>query len=106
MAEPATAKLIVTREKAYIDRIRDYRILLDGAEVLRVGAGGVVEAPIVPGPHSLEARIDWARSQPLTFDAKAGEEVVVQVENPWNALTALFAAVVRPTHYLVVSRGT
>ena len=56
------------RSHAFRDAYRDYRIILDGAEVGRLPRGGTLELPVSTGPHTLSARIDWQSSDELQFE--------------------------------------
>jgi hypothetical protein len=56
------------RSQAFRDAYRDYRIILDGAEVGRLPRGGTLEIPSSAGPHTLSARIDWQSSDELQFE--------------------------------------
>jgi hypothetical protein len=61
--------LTVQRDKGWADKIRKYRILLDGAEIGRLSEGQVLRQQITGGPHFVEAKIDWCGSRPLHFEA-------------------------------------
>ena len=44
------------------DRIRDYRIFIDGTEAGRVRHGSTWKLAVPPGPHYIRMAIDWGRS--------------------------------------------
>lgn len=52
----------VTRTKSYADRLRAYRILIDGVERARIKAGDSIDIPVDAGNHSVVAKIDWCGS--------------------------------------------
>lgn len=55
------------RDSGFADGLRSYELLIDGAPhlTLRNGESATVELPV--GTHSIEARLDWQRSAPVTF---------------------------------------
>jgi hypothetical protein len=68
------ANISVRRESAFFDRFRDYRILLDGREIGRIGNGQEKSFQIDPGEHELLMTIDWCSSSPVRFLAVSGQD--------------------------------
>jgi hypothetical protein len=64
--------LTVVRDSGYADRLRVYKIVLDGAVVGTIGNGETKTFAVVPGKHSLSLKIDWCGSKPVTFAAADG----------------------------------
>lgn len=62
------------------DRLRRYKVLIDGVEVGRIKRGQVVETIVEPGRHTLAIVIDWTSSE-VTFDV-AERDVVHFVCSP------------------------
>lgn len=58
----------VSRDSGYADRLRDYRVLLDGAEIGRLGNGTAKNFEIPSGQHQLMIKVDWGRSNIVVFD--------------------------------------
>jgi len=77
-------RLVVTRPTAFRDRLRAYRIFVDGTNVGDVRAGGQVELEISPGRHRVEARVDWCSSTPLSVEA-SGEPIRLEVGSDWSS---------------------
>jgi hypothetical protein len=67
----------VRRDSGWADKIRKYRIILDGVEVGKLGEGAVLRQEVCNGLHTIAAKIDWCGSRPLQFDAKSRDQVVV-----------------------------
>lgn len=55
------------------DSLRSYRVVLDGAEIGRLGVGDTFDFDTEPGHHNLHLAIDWARSPSIEFDVAAGQ---------------------------------
>jgi hypothetical protein len=68
------ASLYITREGHWFDRFRDYRIMLDGTEVARVGRDEKVRVRVSPGWHKLYAKIAWCTSKEVSFELLDHEE--------------------------------
>lgn len=66
-------KVVLERDSGYADRIRKYRVLVDGTDVGAIGNGGRFEHELTPGPHTLQVRIDWAKTEVMSFDAGEGD---------------------------------
>jgi hypothetical protein len=68
--------LSVQRDRGIADKLRKYRILLDGLEIGELAEEAVLSRETSSGPHVLEARIDWCGSQPLSSVAHNPKETV------------------------------
>jgi hypothetical protein len=63
-----TTTLSLKRDSGFADRLRDYRVLLDGREIGRIGNGEDKDFAVTSGHHQLVVKIDWCRSNIVTFD--------------------------------------
>ncbi len=68
------------------DRLRAYRLVVNGVQVGAIRRGQVVRVAVQPGRHHVRAEIDWTGSPWAAVDVPAGSEVRVQVEPAGNAL--------------------
>jgi hypothetical protein len=64
-----TTTLSLDRDSGYADRVRDYRVLVDGLEIGRIANGEQRSFEIDPGPHELSVKVDWCRTDPIPFVA-------------------------------------
>lgn len=69
--------LILLSRKAggWRDRLRSYRVILDGDQVAKVRPGQAIELPVSPGRHELLLEIDWCASPTVELDAEPGEVI-------------------------------
>ncbi len=97
-------RLRVVRDRGWVDKLRAYRIPLDGAEVGRISEGGELRREIGEGHHVIEARIDWCGNQPLGFEAQPGEQVVLVRSGlrSWRSMLGLFYVIFNPRGYLTL----
>jgi len=93
----------IVRPSQYADRIRSYRILLNGRDAGKIAADSTLAIAAPAGQVTIEARIDWARSQPLTINAAADRPIEIEVRNRWGALLALWAVTFGTDSYLLLT---
>jgi hypothetical protein len=87
------AVIRVTRTTGYPDRLRAYRIVLDGYEMARVNAGQFVEFPVFSGMHSIVAKVDWCSSPTLNRSVRKGETVQFECGSNLRGLRFIFVFV-------------
>ncbi|RYZ81010.1 MAG: hypothetical protein EOP06_24275 [Proteobacteria bacterium] len=59
----------IVRGRYYADWARKYKIVLDGTEVGKIAGNSTWESSLPPGRHTLVLKVDWCRSQIITFDS-------------------------------------
>ena len=62
-------KLALQRVSEFANRLRAYKVEIDGREVSRVRNGKRVEIEVAPGHHAMRLTIDWCSSNTVDFDA-------------------------------------
>lgn len=85
----------VNRDSGYADRLRDYRVLLDGAEIGRIGNGAAKTFEVPSGHHQLTVKVDWAHSNVVTFDIGEGQSARFLCGSNlrgWRILLAIYYA--------------
>lgn len=101
------AQLMVRRTTYYPDRLRSYKVMLDGIIVGSVHAGKSIAIPIAPGTHSLVVQIDWCSSEAINFDVQPHEHIVFECGNSharWRMIGAFFYMIFQPHNYLCLHR--
>ena len=58
----------IKRDTGYADRLRAYKVVLDGNVVGEIKNGQQVEFDVAPGKHQLNLKIDWCRSNIVDFE--------------------------------------
>jgi hypothetical protein len=91
--------LVQRRADGWRDRLREYRVVLDGQEVGRLRPGRRCELSVTPGTHELEVRIDWAGSGSHEVVLAPGESVEYECRNRpgWSTIVRAFT---NPDSYL------
>jgi|HubBroStandDraft_6_1064221.scaffolds.fasta_scaffold383430_2 hypothetical protein len=95
--------IAVSRDRGYADRLRDYRVLLDGGEIGRIGNGGQRSFEIAAGRHQLMMRVDWGRSNVLTFEIGPDQSVKFRCGSSlrgWRLALTLYYATFGFRNYL------
>ena len=103
------AQITVRRTTSYADRLRAYKIKIDGVITGAVRAHESVTIPVSSGRHSLVIRIDWCGSQQIDFDVQPGEHIFFECGSSlagWRVLFAFFYIIFRTNQYLWLRRAT
>jgi hypothetical protein len=104
MPTGAACTLRIVRRSQFADWLRSYKILLDGNAVGSSARNSVLDLEVPSGPHTIEARVDWGRSPPLTIDAAPGKRIDIEVSNNWGALLALWGVTFGYRSYLILKQ--
>jgi hypothetical protein len=98
-------RLIVEREhKAWADRARAYKVLVDGAEVGRVANGATETFELPPGQHVVQLKIDWCRSQAIPVQVPPGGEARVRCRGNASPFTILWYMTAKSNDYIGVEQ--
>ena len=102
------AKLTVSRDSGYADRIRKYRVLVDGTEVGQVGDGESLTHEVQPGSHTVQAKIDWCGSRVLDIEVpESGSSVNLRsASRGWLVFAVIFFVVFYWNGYVVIEEAT
>jgi hypothetical protein len=98
-----TTTIAVSRDRGYADRLRDYRVLLDGSEIGRIGNGGEKSFEFAAGRHLLMMKVDWGRSNILSFEVGADQSIQFRCGSSlrgWRLVLALYYATFGFRNYL------
>jgi hypothetical protein len=71
--------------------LRDYRVILDGQEIGRIGNGETKSFTIASGQHQIAVKIDWCSSNELTFSLSPDGSLVFQCDSKLRGLRLLGA---------------
>jgi hypothetical protein len=88
-----TGRISISRDSGYADRIRQFRIALDGQTIGTIGDGHDASFDVEAGPHTLRLGVDWARSNPVQFRVEPGETVRFTCASRARGSRVLLAAV-------------
>jgi hypothetical protein len=79
---------ICRRRTPWTDRLRTYKVRIDGEEVGDLQHGDEQTFEVQPGRHEIQLAVDWGRSQPVQLEL-AGEDqaqLLCHGRNPFLAL--------------------
>jgi hypothetical protein len=91
MAVGDACAIRLVRRSSFSDRLRSYRILVDGNEVGSIANNSTLDLQVPEGSRTIEARIDWGRSKPMTIVATPNQTIEIEVSNHWGPLLSLWA---------------
>jgi hypothetical protein len=104
MVTGTTCLLRVIRRSEFADRFRSYTIFVNGTAVGTIARNSVLELEVPSGRLTIEARVDWGRSPPLTIEAAAGKKIEIEVSNHWRALLAVWGITFGHRSYLTLKQ--
>ncbi|MEC1403213.1 hypothetical protein [Bacillus subtilis] len=97
----------MSRTSQYINKLRGYSVLIDGAEMGTIRDGGRLRIDLPPGEHVIQVKIAWCTSPTLRFTLAEGEVLKFRCGSPirgWKLLLALFSVLGRPENYLFIEQ--
>lgn len=71
------------------DRLRSYRVELDGKIIGKLRSGERTDFHIEPGHHRIRMKGDWTGSQTLSFEIKKGAVAHFECQPSGHSLSAL-----------------
>ena len=75
------ASLTIVRDSGYADRIRAYRVILDGQKIGEIRNGETKQFPIAPGRHRIALKVDWCGSKPVDFTVTETDNLAFQAKS-------------------------
>jgi hypothetical protein len=100
MIEDNMCTLRLVRPSLLVDRLRSYKILLNGRKAGKISNDSTLEIRVPAGPVTIEAKLDWVRSQPLTINTVPRQTFEIEVRNQWGTARALWAISFGRSSYL------
>ena len=74
-------KIILSRPSQLMNRIRGYKVLINGQQVGVIKNGATEEYVVEPGNNSIECKLDWCGSRSLPVNLQAGETIYLKVSS-------------------------
>lgn len=96
----------IKRDSGYADRLRAYKIVLDGDVVGEIKNGQELELNVTPCKHQLYLKIDWCRGNTIEFES---EGATVEFEcgsslRGWRVLLVMIYVIFLRDKYLWLKR--
>jgi hypothetical protein len=85
------------------DRLRAYRVIIDGVVAGNLRAGALLRCDVSPGRHIVWVAIDWARSEQTQVELAADETARFECRGARSAFDAARRSF-RPESYLTLER--
>ncbi len=99
------ATIRIHRKNEYINRLRNYRIIVDGNEIGSVENDEIKDFEITAGPHSIIAKIDWCCSTKVTIQLNENQTKTYLLSAFRNANILAYLAFGLLILNLVISRS-
>lgn len=76
--------LTISRDNVYRDKLRSYKIMIDGNCYDEIKCGEIKNINLDPGNHTIYLKIDWCRSNKIDFTISENETVEFECGNSMN----------------------
>ena len=74
-------KIILRRPSQWMNRIRGYRVFINGQQVGTIKNGATEEYAVEPGANSIECKINWCGSRGYSANLQPGETTYLKVNS-------------------------
>ena len=74
-------KVILSRPSQWMNRVRGYKVLINGNQVGIIKNAATEEYSVEPGTNSIECKLDWCGSRTLPINLQAGETIYLKVSS-------------------------
>lgn len=91
--------------RGYTDRLRNYKVFIDGEQRGEIGLGGRLSMEVAPGVHEVVLRISWCRSPVVKLEVSDGETVRLRCKPRANPLTGLWFITFGRDRYIKLVRA-
>jgi hypothetical protein len=102
MSDTGHGTLQIVRRKRFVDVLRSYAVAVNGKNVGSVPNGGVLTIELPAGATSVQATIDWCKSDPIRVVIEPNRVTQVEVANNWGALLSIIAITFGYRSYLTL----
>ncbi|HSU26781.1 MAG TPA: hypothetical protein VLJ68_00245 [Chitinophagaceae bacterium] len=74
-------KIIVRRKGEWMNRLKSYKVSIDGNIAGSVSNGNAEEFAVEPGLHKIRCKVNWCGSEELSIDLREGEKAYLEVKS-------------------------
>lgn len=102
---PGMAQIEITRSSEYANRLRSIKIFIDNEHAGSISNGETKSFDVSEGSHSVQAKIDWGRSNTVTIEIGKDEKKSLKMtsfakHNPLGTLAAIYYTTIASDRYL------
>lgn len=94
--------VILKRGKSFTDKMRAYKVLFDRTEIGKIRQGDLMQFSVPEGKHTLQLKIDWCTSKPVTFELT--QQPITFECGSKTAIKAIFSAFFKKNDYIWLNR--
>ncbi len=82
--------------------MRSFSVILDGNSVTSIKSGETIHIPLTPGEHTIRLKVDWCRSEELTFSLNEGTNTELHCGSTYNDWRCMIMPFIKPSSYVYV----
>ncbi|MBS1919519.1 MAG: hypothetical protein JST17_04620 [Bacteroidetes bacterium] len=87
-------KIIIRRSSEWMNRLRNFKVIINGTEAGSLKNGATEEFSVEPGSNSIQCKVDWYSSKPFTIEVKEGETLYLRVGSGMKLYWPFFIAII------------
>jgi len=84
-------RIILERKSQWLNRLKSYRVEIDGTEAGKVSNGTAEEFEVPGGNHTIACKVNWCSSNNYDFEVKPGETVYLNVKSGMKYFWPVYA---------------
>jgi hypothetical protein len=97
---------VIRSRRAAVDKLRAYRVVIDGRRAGKLQRGQRCSFPVPAGEHHVWVTIDWCRSPKTDVFVSEGTDVQLECAGSDRITTAVLRWMFRPARYLTLRLAT
>ncbi|SFJ13122.1 hypothetical protein SAMN02799624_03392 [Paenibacillus sp. UNC496MF] len=70
--------LVIERDLRFVNAVRNYRVMVNDAEMGKIENGETVRIPLEPGEYEVHLIIDWCRSNKVAVTIKTVQDLTLR----------------------------
>lgn len=87
-------KIIISRSSEWMNRMRSFKVFINGNQEGTLKNGGSEEFSVLPGTISVQCKVDWYSSKPFSIDVKEGETAYLRVSSGMKYYWPFFISII------------
>ena len=98
-------KIILERKSEFMNRLKRYKVLINGAEQTVIGNGQTEEYEVPAGENTITCKVNWCGSNSFVVNVKPGEKAFLKVRSGMKFFWPVYIVLMLTIIARFVTRG-